>query len=180
LRRPAINVSWEDAQAYVGWLSRKTGKTYRLLSEAEWEYAARAGSTTKYHFGDSESLLCRYANGADLTVKRSNPSWTWTVASCDDGYFYTAPAGSFQPNAFGLYDVHGNVWEWVQDCLNESYAGAPSTGRAWEAGDCSWRVLRSGSWGVEPRYQRSADRFWSPSTNRSIGNFGFRLSRTLD
>jgi len=174
-RRPVIYVSWEDAQGYVAWLSRKTGKNYRLLSEAEWEYAARAGSATKYHFGNSESTLCRYANGADLST-----DYDWRNTSCSDGYGkQTAPAGSFQPNAFGLYDVHGNVWEWVGDCWNDSYSGAPANGRAWEGGDCTRRVLRGGSWSGKPRDLRAANRARSSSSHRN-GGYGFRLSRTLD
>ncbi len=110
-----INVSWEDAQAYVSWLSQQTGARYRLLSEAEWEYVARAGSRTARYWGESESGRCRYANGY--------------ARSCDDGYEWeTAPVGSFAPNVFGLYDVLGNVYEWTEDCWNGSYAGAPTDG----------------------------------------------------
>ena len=110
-----INVSWEDAQAYVSWLSQQTGARYRLLSEAEWEYVARAGSRTARYWGESESGRCRYANGY--------------ARSCDDGYEWeTAPVGSFAPNVFGLYDVLGNVYEWMEDCWNGSYAGAPTDG----------------------------------------------------
>ena len=110
---PMVNVSWEDAQSYVSWLSQRTGAGYRLLSEAEWEYVARAGTRTARYWGESESDQCRYANGDD--------DWI----SCTDGHEDTAPAGSFEPNAFGLYDVLGNVAEWTQDCLNESYARCP-------------------------------------------------------
>lgn len=174
-RRPAINVSWEDAQAYVAWLSRKTGENYRLLSEAEWEYVALAGSTSKFHFGDSQSALCRYANGADLST-----DYDWRNTSCSDGYGkQAAPVGSFRPNAFGLYDVHGNVLEWVQDCWNDSYAGAPTNGQAWEASDCVRRVLRGGSWVNRPERLRSANRNWYNPEFRSGGS-GFRVSRTLD
>ncbi len=174
-KRPVINVSWEDVQSYIGWLSRKTSKNYRLLSEVEWEYVTRAGSTTKYHFGNSESSLCRYANGADISSNYSGRN-----TSCSDGYGeQTAPVGSFQPNAFGIYDMHGNVWEWVQDCWNDSYAGAPSSGRAWEAGDCSRRVLRGGSLNNRPRDLRSAIRNWSYLSKRGAVA-GFRVSRTLD
>ena len=120
--RPVINVSWKDAQAYVQWLSRKTGQTYRLLSEAEWEYVARAGTSTAWYWGAREAGQCGYANGADEEAKKHNSSWT--VVGCDDGYYRTAPVGRFEANAFGLYDVLGNVWEWVQDCWHESYEGA--------------------------------------------------------
>ena len=122
--RPVINVSWEDARAYVRWLSRETGKSYRLPSEAEWEYAARAGTATPFHTG--ATISTDQANYADRR---------------------TTLVGAFAPNAFGLYDVHGNVWEWVEDCWHDSYRGAPSDGTAWTAGgDCSRRVLRGGSW----------------------------------
>ena len=165
-RRPVINVSWEDARAYVGWLSQETDQSYRLLSEAEWEYVARAGTTTPFHFGQ--------------TIHPSQANYDES-----DGAYYdesdgerTVPVGSFQPNAFGLYDVHGNVWEWVQDCWNESYAGAPSDGRAWEAGDCSGRVLRGGSWYYIPRSLRSANRSWYTADYRFF-NYGFRIARPL-
>ena len=137
-RDPVVCVSWRDAHAYAEWLSRQTGKTYRLLSEAEWEYVARAGTTTARYWGERETGQCRYVNGAD-----SRTDFDWRIG-CDDGYARTAPVGSYQQNGFGLYDVLGNAWEWVQDCGNESYAGAPSDGRAWERGDCGRRVLRGG------------------------------------
>ena len=160
-RRPAINVNWDDAKAYVRWLSRKTGKQYRLLSEAEWEYAARAGKSTRYHWGDD---IGRNRANCDLCGSR------W-----DDNQ--TAPVGSFPANAFGLHDAHGNVWEWVEDCWNPNYAGAPADGSAWRSGDCYSRVLRGGSWYDLPRFLRSANR------NRSgvrSDDFGFRVARTLD
>ena len=175
-RDPVACVNWWDARAYVEWLSRQTGKPYRLLSEAEWEYVARAGSTTARYWGEGESGQCRYANGADQTAKRHNSGWP--VAACDDGHYRTAPAGSFRPNVFGLYDVLGNVWEWVQDCWNGNYAGAPSDGRAWEGGDCSRRVLRGGSWLDEPWLLRSANRSWNTAGNRDF-SFGFRIARSL-
>ena len=127
---PVINVSWEDAQSYVTWLSRETGESYRLPSESEWEYAARAGTATKYSWGN------------EIGVNRAN------CDGCGSRWDNqrTAPVGSFAPNGFGLYDMHGNVWEWVEDCWNGSYAGAPSDGGAWESGNCAERVLRGGSW----------------------------------
>ena len=131
-------VSWNDAQAFIAWLAEQTGETYRLPTEAEWEYAARAGSTTKYHFGNSDSQLCRYANHADTIT-----GYKWRNKSCSDGVGKrTASVGRYQPNSYGLYDMHGNVNEWVQDCWNDSYAGAPSDGRAGHCGDCSRRGLR--------------------------------------
>ena len=164
--RPVINVSWEDAQQYVRWLSGETGEEYRLLSEAEWEYVARAGTQTVWYWGDDESEQCRYANGDD------------DDAPCADGHENTAPVGSFQPNAFGLYDVLGNVWEWTEDCWNETYSGAPGDGSARRSGDCSSRVLRGGSWIVKPRFLRSADRSGNPAGNRD-NIIGFRVARTI-
>ena len=161
-RRPVINVSWEDAQAYVRWLSRETGQGYRLLSEAEWEYVARAGSRTAYHWGGDIGR-----NRANC--RRCGSRW-------DDKR--TAPAGSFAANEFGLHDVHGNVWEWVEDCWNASYRGAPEDGSAWESGDCRLRVMRGGSWDYRPSYLRSALRIRSSAANRNF-QLGFRVARTL-
>ena len=173
---PAVCVSWEDARAYVRWLSGETGESYRLLSESEWEYVARGGTQTQYHWGDGSSSQCRYANGADLSARKHNSGWT--VADCDDGYYRTSPVGSFAANSFGLHDVHGNVWEWVQDCWNDSYAGAPDDGRAWESGECSLRVLRGGSWYGNPRNLRAADRSRGVTGARG-NNAGFRVARTF-
>ena len=177
--RPVINVSWDDAQAYASWLSRETGEEYRLLSEAEWEYVARAGTTTSRYWGSSSSGQCSYANGADRTAQRHNSDWT--VADCDDGHYRTAPVGSFRPNGFGLHDVLGNVWEWVEDCWHDDYTSAPRDGRAWlgsNGGDCSRRVLRGGSWDVRPKDLRSANRSRNGSGGRS-DDLGFRLLRSV-
>lgn len=165
--RPVINVNWADAQAYVRWLSRHTGHQYRLPSEAEWEYVARAGSETARYWGESEAGQCRYANGEDDYVP------------CTDGHEYTAPVGSLAPNAFGLHDVIGNVTEWTQDCWNEDYAGAPADGSAWESGNCVRRVLRGGSWLDYRGDLRSADRDWNNSAFR-FNAFGLRVVRKLD
>ena len=175
--RPVIEVSWEDAQQYVKWISAKTGEQYRLPTEAEWEYAARAGSETKYFFGNNSDDMCKYGNGADLEAKKQNSDWT--VVNCNDGYYRTAPVASFTANAFGLYDMHGNVWEWTQDCWNGSYKGAPSDGTAWLSGNCGRRVLRGGSWYFNPIYLRSANRYRITTGDRSV-SVGFRLARTLD
>jgi formylglycine-generating enzyme required for sulfatase activity len=180
---PAACVNWDDAKAYVGWLSRKTGKTYRLLTEAEWEYAARArttpGSAPRFHFGDDEKAMCRYGNGADQTAKKSIPgAANWPVLSCDDGYAYTAPVGSFTANAFGLYDMHGNVWEWTEDCYHDSYRGAPTDGSAWTAGDCKYRVVRGGSWSFDSGHLRAANRVRDASGSRFV-DYGLRVARTL-
>ena len=169
-------MNWDDARAYARWLSGKTGREYRLLSESEWEYAARAGTTTRYYWGDGSSGQCDYANGADRTAKRQESEWT--VADCDDGHYRTAPVGSFKANAFGLHDMFGNVWEWARDCWNDSYAGAPSDGDAWESGNCGRRVLRGGSWGDYPKDLRAALRGSFDTGNRDDLN-GFRVARTL-
>ena len=169
---PVVCVSWDDAVAYVEWLSRETGERYRLPSEAEWEYAVRSGSTTGYHFGDDESQLCRYENHADRST-----DVPWRNESCSDGIGVgTAEVGNYQPNDFGLYDMHGNVQEWVQDCRNDSYAGAPSDGSAWISGDCSRRVVRGGSWYDEPAFLRSAFRLGGPRSGRYF-NLGFRVAQ---
>ena len=161
LSHPVFNVSWNDAKAYVRWLSGKTGEAYRLLSDAEWEYVARAGTTTRYWWGD------------DIGQDRANCD-----GACGDSYNYSAPVGSFSANPFGLYDMHGNVFEWVEDCWNESYHGTPSDGSAWESGECGLRMLRGGSWYVSPRNLHSAFRGSFPSGIRFF-DIGFRVARTL-
>ena len=162
--RPVIDVSWEDAQQYVRWLSRKTGKRYRLLSESEWEYVARAGTQTRYWWGNSVDRGRANCAGCGSRWDRKQ----------------TAPVGSFSANAFGLRDVHANVWEWVEDCWHESYAGAPRNRRAWtRSGDCGRRVLRGGSWKNSPAFVRSSSRIWY-STGYRDNNVGFRVARTLD
>ena len=178
-RRPVINVSWDDAQRYVRWLSGETGEGYRLLTEAEWEYVARAGTQTARYWGGSESGQCRNENGYDRT-SNAEYGWDWNEpVACSDGYVYTAPAGSFQPNAFGLYDVLGNVWEWTEDCWNDDYSSAPTDGSAWQSGDCSYRVFRGGSWDDEPRNLRSANRIRDSAGNRN-NSIGFRVARTTN
>lgn len=179
-RRPVINVSWDDVtKQYLPWLSQKTGKTYRLLTEAEWEYAARgvtraSARHSRFHFGDDDAALCGYANHADRST-----SFSWKNETCSDGIGEkTAEVGQFKPNPFGLRDMHGNVWEWVEDCYADSYANAPRDGSATTLSDCSLRVLRGGSWYFVPLYLRSAYRYWNPPDNR-ISNGGVRLARTL-
>jgi formylglycine-generating enzyme required for sulfatase activity len=159
--RPVINVSWDDAQQYVKWLSGRAGRPYRLLSEAEWEYAARAGSTTAYPWGDN--------------VGEGNANCEGCGSKWDDQQ--TAPVGSFKANAFGLHDMHGNVFEWVQDCGTANYDGAPTDGLA-RAGPCTSRVLRGGSWSYGPSDLRSAHRRPSAANGQSSSR-GFRLARTL-
>ncbi len=175
-RRPALNVSWQDAQAYVAWLSGETGGGYRLLSEAEWEYVARAGSTTQFHFGDHPSELCRYGNHADVSLPE-HVEWRNTLCS-DRVALETAEVGSYAPNQWGLRDTHGNVWEWVEDCWNGTYEGSPTDGGAWADGDCSRRVLRGGSWNNRPALLRAAGRNGLGVGERGL-NIGFRVARTL-
>jgi formylglycine-generating enzyme required for sulfatase activity len=161
-RQPVINVTWDDAQQYVAWLSKMTGKPYRLLSEAEWEYAARAGTQAAYSWGDEIGKGNANCNGCGSQWDRKQ----------------TAPVGSFKQNAFDLYDMHGNVWEWVEDCYHGNYDGAPTDSSAWTAvgGDCSLRVVRGGSWFSGP--SRSAHRDGGTSGSR-LNFLGFRIGRTL-
>lgn len=174
--RPVINVSWVDAKQYVAWLSNRTGRRYRLPSEAEWEYAARAGTTTSYSWGDSSGPACRHGNTFDLTATASYPNWFW-YTNCADTFVNTAPAGTFQPNPWGIFDLHGNVWEWVEDCWHSDYTGAPTDGSAWITGpDCGKRVNRGGGWGNHPRSMRSANRDADSATG-SGDAFGFRVVR---
>ena len=162
--RPVVGVSWKDTQDYVGWLSTKTGKHYRLLSESEWEYAARGGTTTRYHWGDDPGqnrANCKHCGDRSDASK-------------------TLPVGSFPSNPFGLFDVHGNVWEWVEDCWHRNYANAPSDGSAWVTqGSCGHRILRGGSWSVGPRNVRSAVRSRFAAGIRS-DSIGFRVARTFE
>ena len=175
-RDPVTCVSWRDARAYAAWLGARTGQRYRLLSEAEWEYAARGGTRTARYWQDRGSSQCLHANGADLTAKQYNAAWQ--VEGCHDGHYFTAPAGSFTANRFGLHDVLGNVWEWTQDCWIEGYAAAPGDGQAQESGACDRRVLRGGGWNSVPQDLRSAARGKNAADNRG-SNLGFRVARAL-
>jgi formylglycine-generating enzyme required for sulfatase activity len=179
-RHPVVCVNWDDAKAYTRWLSTKTGKPYRLPSEAEREYATRgvtaAAAQPRYHFGNDAGELCKYANGADQTAKKAFPGWS--VAPCEDGFVYTSPVGSYRSNAFGLYDMHGNVWNWTEDCWNGSYEGAPSDGSARTSGECGRRALRGGSWFNNPQVLRAADRNRYFTVDR-LSTYGFRVGRTL-
>ncbi len=166
-RQPVTDVAWQDAVAYTEWLSEQTGKRYRLPTEAEWEYVARAATDTKYWWGDD--------------IQQDGQVWA-NCRGCGsqwDGK-QTAPVSSFDPNAFGVYDTAGNVWEWVQDCWHEDYQGAPAGGSALQAdrGDCGRRVIRGGSWSDVPRYLRSAFRYWNIPDFRDNG-LGFRLAQDL-
>jgi formylglycine-generating enzyme len=174
---PVVCVSWEDASAYAQWLSQKTGKRYRLLTEAEWEYAARAGTAGARFWGDDAMQACVYANGADLATKsRIADAGAGGGVHCDDRHAYTAPVGSYRPNAFGLYDMLGNAGEWTQDCWNGNYHGAPQDGSAWTAGDCVLRAVRGGAWDDVPQGLRAAYRVGSPTVIRLYSR-GFRVAR---
>ena len=172
--QPVVCVDWNAATAFADWLSRKTGEDYRLLSEAELEYAARAGTKGRYSNDGREAELCAIANAADRST-----GFRWRNTACSDGIGeQTAPVGSFLANGFGLQDMHGNVWEWVQDCYADSYEGAPTDGSVRRVSECSRRVLRGGSWGDDPQSLRSANRGSSHPTDR-LSVIGFRVARTL-
>ena len=166
---PVVCVNWEDAQAFVGWLSRETGQDYRLLTESEWEYSARAGTKGPFHFGST------------ISTDQANYDGNYTYGNGRKGVYRqrTVPVGIFPSNSFGLHDVHGNVWEWVEDCWHASYAGAPKDGRAWTTGvDCTKRVLRGGSWSSRPWFLRAAIRGGGGTGSRDV-RLGFRVARTL-
>lgn len=180
-QHPVVCVSFEDAQHYVQWLSTKAGKSYRLPTEAEWEYAARAGTTTARFWGDGRDHACDFANAADFTLAEfegADKSNREDYFQCRDGYARTAPVGSFRPNAFGLYDMLGNVWQLTEDCLHESYDGAPSDGSAWMSGDCTRRMVRGGEWVSPPFAVRSAHRSAVGPDVRE-DSVGFRVVRAL-
>ena len=164
-----VGVSWNDAQQYLRWLSALTGQVYRLPSEAEWEYACRAGTRTAFYFGDT------------ISTDLANYDGNYSYNGSPKGLYRqgTSRVGEFPPNPWGLYDMHGNVWEWVQDVVHDTYDGAPNTGRAWEeGGDQARRILRGGSWLYNPRYLRSALR---NGFSAALGNdiVGFRVARNL-
>ncbi len=176
-RDPVICVNYADAEAYVTWLSKRTGDHYRLPTEAEWEYAVRAGTTTARYWGDDRDGEREHSNIADLSLRRVLKSDTASngYVPWDDGFPFTSPVGTFRPNPFGLFDMLGNVWEWVDDCWNGNYMGAPSDGSAWKSGDCSRRVLRGASWGNFPNAARSGLRGSSDIGIRSA-YYGFRVA----
>jgi formylglycine-generating enzyme required for sulfatase activity len=185
-------VTWEDALDYVRWLSQRTGHSYRLLTEAEWEYAARAGTTTPYPWGSTATH--EYANyGAETCCS--------SLASGRDKWEQTSPVGAFPPNAFGLHDMHGNVLQWVQDCFAPSYTGLPADGSAYErvvelkmtgplshmtgTSSCSYRMIRGANWNDPPRMVRSAYRNYGPGPGATLQDYrstgvGFRVARTVE
>jgi formylglycine-generating enzyme required for sulfatase activity len=175
---PVVNISWSDAHAYVQWLSQRTGKKFRLPSEAEFEYALRAGSTTRYWWGSGtpKTKVENLTGSADRSP--SGRRWSHAFQGYGDGYWGPAPVMSFAPNAFGLYDMDGNVSEWMEDCWHDNYVRAPVDGSAWVNPGCGTRVIRGGSWGSSPEQANSAYRQGADASIRS-GRVGFRIVREL-
>ncbi len=178
---PAVNLSWNEARGYVAWLSARTGKSYRLLSESEFEYAARAGTKTAWFWGgnDDKKKTCEYANLHDEKGKEAHPNYVWSHVLCNDGVAENAETGRYQPNPFGLHDMLGNVREWVEDCHQTGYAGAPDDGSVRKhEGKCEKRVVRGGGWLDGPSTARSAYRY---SEEEGMRNYqtGFRVARDL-
>lgn len=177
-QHPVVCVSHDDVTAYLKWLSQRTGAQYRLLTEAEWEYMARAETETPRYF--DQQAQCGFANGADQSAKALN--FPWSLADCNDGFTYTSSVAQFQPNTFGLFDVLGNVWEWTEDCWHDNYTKEQTDGsQAWleaDQGDCTRRVVRGGSWIDRPVNLRSANRGWV-STDEASFNLCFRIARAL-
>ena len=174
---PVTCVSWNDAMKFAGWLSKKTGHKYRLPTEAEWEYACRAGTQTARYWGKGENEACRYANIADRAIKQISPDFK--IHECEDGYANTAPVGCFRPNAFGLYDMLGNLWEWCADWYDKDYYKKSSTKDPAGPEGGSNRVFRGGSWSSPPDFARCAKRIGQPPSGRST-NISLRLVRTIE
>ncbi|HRP86974.1 MAG TPA: formylglycine-generating enzyme family protein [Gammaproteobacteria bacterium] len=176
--RPVLYVNFDMAVGYTRWLSRKTGQRYGLPSEAQWEYAARGGTATPWFWGDDPTLACEFGNVGDDALRQVRPDWP--LHDCNDGHArITTPVGSFKPNGFDLYDTAGNVWEWVEDCYNPSYEGAPGDGSAWLTGDCVRRVVRGGGWYNKPETVRPAMRYAGDDPKRQNNTLGFRVVRSL-
>lgn len=182
---PVVCVDWNDAKAYTLWLAGRTSMRYRLLTEAEWEYAAKAGSKSVWPWGEDESRICEFGNvfdqsGLNEPRSRSNSNASARAASCDDGYMLVAPVGQFKPNAFGLFDTIGNVWEWAEDCSLTLYSKSPTDGKAYQAvGACEKRAVRSGSWRSRMSRHRPTFRGRDPA-NLAYYIFGFRIARDLN
>ncbi|WP_395668237.1 formylglycine-generating enzyme family protein [Rhodoferax sp.] len=171
--RPVINVSWNDiTEQYIPWLNRKTGMSYRLPSEAEWEYAARSGCTTAFNVGGACS------DKIELSQANFDGNYTYNGSRKGNSLEKTVAVGSYEANSWDVHDMHGNVWEWVQDCRNSGYNGAPGSGTAWVSGDCGSRMLRGGGWYYQPEYLRAAVRGWLSPDDR-INFSGFRLARSV-
>jgi formylglycine-generating enzyme required for sulfatase activity len=172
---PVTCVDWYDANAYAAWLSAKTGRHYRLPSEAEFEYALRAGTTTRFFWGDDQEQVCRYGNVPDATFHKAAPSAA--AFQCGDGYVLESPVGSFAPNPWGFYDMTGNMFEWLADCYRPSYAELPRDGTPFQSSGCPARSIRGGSVGYwHLSAFRSADRSDDPPNEAWYGN-GFRIAR---
>lgn len=176
-RLPLTQVSWIQTQQYTAWLSARSGRRYRLPSEAEWEYAVRAGSDTQFTWGNFTDLACRHANGFDRAGHRAYTQWNWQI-ECNDGFAAAAPVGSFAANAWGLHDMLGNVWEWVADCWHADYENAPVDGSARLEASCRKHVNRGGGWGNHPRTLRVSNRDGDEAGASSDG-LGFRVARDL-
>lgn len=175
--QPVVNVSWEDATSFAQWLSSQSGESYRLPTEAEWEFAARAGSGQSRFWGNNPDEACNYANVADMTAKKMRPQWT--TFFCDDNHFVSADVGSFKPNEFGLYDVLGNAWEWCLDVYNsEAYSKLPQDNPVYQ-GSGEYRVMRGGGWSNGPLGIRSSHRV-GLSPNFGHHALGFRLVKTAE
>jgi formylglycine-generating enzyme required for sulfatase activity len=174
---PVSCISWNDAKAYVEWISNKTGENYGLPTESVWEYAARANSGTSLYWGDEPDLACTFANVMDTTGQALVPGVTWDAHNCSDGYAYTSPVGSFKANAFELNDMIGNVWEWTADSYYKNYIGAENDGSA-RQGDGVNRVIRGGSWSSNPQFSRSASRDFN-SVSYRVSSIGFRIFRAM-
>jgi len=172
---PVVCVSWNDAQEFIRWLNRETRLHFRLPSEAEWEYAARAKTTTKYFWGDAPEQACKFANAADETTPPGDQRFPSATTNCRDGYFFTSPVGHYAPNAFGLYDMLGNAREWTADCASNSYDGAPNDGSPWLTGDCTARIARGSSWFGSPNNLRVSARGSGITPARDF-DMGFRLA----
>jgi formylglycine-generating enzyme required for sulfatase activity len=177
LNDPVVCMNLDDVQAYLAWISKKTGHAYRLLTDSEYEYAARAGSTTPWWWGSDPNATCLYANGADLDTKARFPQYK--APACHDGYVFTSPAGLFKPNAFGLYDMVGQAWSLTADCWNDTYANEPTDGSANMGGDCGRRSMRGASWDNDPASLRSARRSKNGLIERRGDGVGFRVAITL-
>jgi formylglycine-generating enzyme required for sulfatase activity len=173
---PVVNVSWNDAAAFCTWLSKKEGKTYRLPTEAEWEYACRAGTTTRYYSGDDPETLAKVGNVADASLKAKLPDWKYTIKA-NDGYVFTAPVGKFKPNAFGLYDMHGNTCQWCADWYGPGYYAASPVDDPTGPASGNDRVLRGGSFDFRPFFSRSANRVGCAPRSRDFIT-GFRVAGT--
>lgn len=184
---PVVCVSWLDARAYAAWLSKISGHTYRLPTEAEWEYVGHAGTQSTFAWGEDEARACEFGNVFDESGRRDPRAATEGagaadrgVAPCDDGYPGVAPVGRFKPNAFGVHDMLGNVWEWAQDCSLELYPAAPVDGSAVEVpGVCEKRAVRGGGWRTRLSRHRPTFRGRDPEATAS-NIFGFRVARDLD